>query len=216
MEILLAAFTGRVIDPAKLRLPFRGQTHDFNRLRFGGSRFYGFCLGLWNIFRCLAEMRTSEFGGADGRFFDLRGGQSAEIVRGFESERPGIEIDFGKLLSGSALKKYIERLALIYPFASVSGRLDEPAGIHLEYFLILFPDVFGNLLYFLDASIMILQFSDHLIIPEIEFFQIRDQVVVDDDEVAALVGLHVDILVDRFDRRDRTYDIRSGCCRRDR
>ena len=98
---------------------------------------------------------------------------------------------------------------------AAGGGIDDGFVADAEDGLVLGLDVIRDGLDVVELSVEVFQLIEHLGAPQAGFFEVLDEVGVEDDEVAGEVALDVEVLVVRLDAGRSAHDVADGSCRRD-
>ena len=155
------------------------------------------------------------FDDADSRFLDVAGLEGAQVIRGFEAFAPGAAVHVAEDAEVGVFEEEVDALALIDPFLAAGGGIDDGFVTDTEDCLVLSFEVIGDGLDGIEFSVEVFQLIEHLGAPQAGFFEVLDEVGVEDDEVAGEVGLDVEVFVVRLDAGGGAHDVADGGGRRD-
>lgn len=98
---------------------------------------------------------------------------------------------------------------------AAGGGIDDGFVADAEDGLVLGLDVIGDGLDVVELTVEVFQLIQHLGAPQAGFFEVLDEVGVEDDEVAGEVALDVEVLVVRLDAGGGAHDVADGSGGRD-
>lgn len=136
--------------------------------------------------------------------------EGAEVVGGLEALLPGAAIHVGEILHVGLGEEEVHALALVDPLLTARGGVDDILEADTEDGLVLLLELGGDAVDVFELAFEVFQFVDHFLVPQAGLLEVADELAVEDDEVAAEVALHVEVLVVRLDAGGGAHDVRDG------
>lgn len=136
-----------------------------------------------------------------GGFFDVRGALGAEVVGRFEALAPGGAVHVGEGAHVGIAKEEVHALALINPLLAAGGGVDDPGPVDGEGGGVFALEVDGDFLDGAELAIRVLEAGADFGGPEAAFFEVADEVGVQDHEVTGEVALGVHVREEGLDAR---------------